>query len=82
MDVNDRLISVFVIVGTIVFALIALMVIVVSTLLPLISPDVPIPKALENWGGLIIGFFCGSFASLVGGLAKTRPKSGEQAAIG
>ena len=48
-----------------VSSIIALLVICVAALLPIFWPAVKIPEALTNWGGLIIGFYFGSFVSLL-----------------
>ena len=44
---------------------IALIIIVVVAALQVLHPAKPIPETLSNWGGLIIGFYFGSFVSLL-----------------
>jgi hypothetical protein len=48
-----------------VASIIALAVILVVTLLPLLFPTAKPPETLANWGGLIIGFYFGSFVTLL-----------------
>lgn len=50
--------------GITVSSLIALGVICAVIILPFVD-NTPIPAALENWGGLIIGFYFGSFMTLI-----------------
>lgn len=51
--------------AVIVSSIIALLVICVVALIPLFWPEYKIPETLQNWGGLIIGFYFGSFISLL-----------------
>jgi hypothetical protein len=48
-----------------VSSIIALTVIVVVAVFTFVKPTSEIPKVLENWGGLIIGFYFGSFITLL-----------------
>jgi hypothetical protein len=50
-------------VGTIISAVIALAIIVSVVLLSLYKQ--PVPPVLENWGGIILGFYFGQFLSIV-----------------
>ena len=52
-------------VTVIVASIIALSVILVVAVLPLFWPTAKVPDALTNWGGLIIGFYFGSFVTLL-----------------
>lgn len=52
-------------VSVIVASLIALCVIFVVALMPIFMTGFSIPDTLKNWGGLIIGFYFGSFISLL-----------------
>ncbi len=52
-------------VTVIVASIIALAVIAVVAMLPLINPSYKVPETLANWGGLIIGFYFGSFITLL-----------------
>jgi hypothetical protein len=52
-------------VTVIVASVIALAVISVVTLLPILWPTAKVPETLTNWGGLIIGFYFGSFVTLL-----------------
>lgn len=51
--------------AVIVSSVIALTVIFVVALMPLFRAGYEIPDVLQNWGGLIIGFYFGSFISLL-----------------
>ena len=48
-----------------VSSLIALCVIFVVALMPVFMSGFEVPETLTNWGGLIIGFYFGSFVSLL-----------------
>ncbi|MFQ6552341.1 hypothetical protein AAD018_008350 [Aestuariibius insulae] len=51
--------------AVIVSSLIALCVIFVVALMPIFKSGFSIPDVLQNWGGLIIGFYFGSFITLL-----------------
>ncbi len=51
--------------AVIVSSLIALCVIFVVALMPILRSGYAIPEVLANWGGLIIGFYFGSFITLL-----------------
>ena len=53
-----------VIVTVLVASIIALAVILVTTFLPAIR-DTVVPEEVSNWGGIIVGFYFGTFASLL-----------------
>lgn len=48
-----------------VSSIIALTVIFVVALMPILRAGYEIPDVLQNWGGLIIGFYFGSFITLL-----------------
>lgn len=48
-----------------VASIIALTVIFVVALLPVLEPAYQVPETLQNWGGLIIGFYFGTFMTLL-----------------
>lgn len=48
-----------------VASIIALTVIAVVALLPIFEPSYQVPETLQNWGGLIIGFYFGTFMTLL-----------------
>lgn len=52
-------------VTVIVSSLIALLIIVTVVFMPVFRQGYHIPETLQNWGGLIIGFYFGSFVSLL-----------------
>lgn len=54
-----------IVVSVIVSSLIALCVIFVVALMPIFKAGFSIPQTLQNWGGLIIGFYFGSFITLL-----------------
>lgn len=53
-------------VGTIISGVLAIVIICVPIIAPLFVSDYKIPASIENWGGVIIGFYFGSFISQVG----------------
>ncbi len=62
---TDQFLRRFVVVtATIVASLIALGIIFVTAFMPLFV-EYAAPKELVNWGGIIIGFYFGTFASLL-----------------
>lgn len=52
-------------VTVIVASIIALTVIAVVVALPVVNPAYKVPDTLQNWGGLIIGFYFGTFLTLL-----------------
>lgn len=48
-----------------VTSVIALTVIAVVVAMPVINPAYEVPDTLQNWGGLIIGFYFGTFITLL-----------------
>lgn len=52
-------------VTVIVSSLIALIIIATVAFMPVFRQGYDIPETLQNWGGLIIGFYFGSFLSLL-----------------
>lgn len=52
-------------VTVIVSSLIALLIIATVAFMPVFRQGYSIPDTLQNWGGLIIGFYFGSFVSLL-----------------
>lgn len=64
-DLNDRFLRRFVVITVIsVSSIIALVVIIGTVLMPIQTTD-KTPTVLENWGGLIIGFYFGTFVGLL-----------------
>jgi hypothetical protein len=68
---TDKAISFLIRVGVSVSAIIAITVIAVPIVAPLISSTYTIPAEIKEWGGVIIGFYFGSFITLIGSLLKT-----------
>lgn len=63
---EDKFLMRFVIIiGTIVSSIISLAVIIPVAYFKVRQPEFEIPEVLTNWGGLIIGFYFGSFLGLV-----------------
>ncbi len=52
-------------VTVIVTSIIALVIILTVAFMPIWRQGYTIPETLQNWGGLIIGFYFGSFISLL-----------------
>jgi len=52
--------------------LIALTVVVTSAIVPLMWPELKVPEHFVNWGGVIIGFYFGSFINLASDLMGLR----------
>ncbi|WP_347309796.1 hypothetical protein [Defluviimonas sp. SAOS-178_SWC] len=52
-------------VTVLVSSIIALVIILTVTFMPVWRQGYEIPETLQNWGGLIIGFYFGSFLSLL-----------------
>lgn len=63
-DPDRWLRSFVIIIVIIVSSIIALSVIAAAIYVPIFSTD-ETPAALENWGGLIIGFYFGTFVGLL-----------------
>ena len=61
--------------GTVISGVLALIIICVPILAPLFITDYAIPDTVENWGGVIIGFYFGSFISQVGNFLSPNNKS-------
>lgn len=78
---NDPWLRRFVVVTIIIVSsMIALFTIGAAILHPYISTDTT-PTILENWGGLIIGFYFGTFVGLLKDWFGIRKEEGEPAAI-
>jgi len=72
---EDRLIMRIVIIfGTTVSSFIAVAVIASVVIVTIWNPELKIPDVLRDWGGLIIGFYFGSFVTLIKDLFRTSPK--------
>lgn len=76
-DPDQWLRAVVVIIITSVSSFIAVAVIAAAIYVPIFSTD-ETPPALENWGGLIIGFYFGTFVGLLKDwLGKPKPIQAE-----
>lgn len=64
--------------GTVISGILALIIICVPILAPLFVPDYGIPDTVENWGGVIIGFYFGSFISQVGNFLSPSNKQNHE----
>ncbi|MBX3576973.1 MAG: hypothetical protein KF723_07175 [Rhizobiaceae bacterium] len=58
-------------VGVLVSAIIAITVIAVPIIGPMVVDTYAIPTEVKEWGGVIIGFYFGSFVTLIGNLLRT-----------
>jgi len=61
--------------GTVISGILALVIICGPIIIPIFVPDYNIPPTIENWGGVIIGFYFGSFISQVGNFLNPRGSS-------
>lgn len=52
-------------VSTLISSLIAFTIIFAAIVLPFVYKDVTPPKFIETWGGVIVGFYFGSFMTLL-----------------
>lgn len=52
-------------VSTVISSLIAFIIIFSAIVLPFVYKDVTPPKFIETWGGVIVGFYFGSFMTLL-----------------
>lgn len=70
-------------VGVIVSAIIAITVIAIPIVAPMFSNTYSIPTEIKEWGGVIIGFYFGSFVTLIGNLLRngTVPQAETTAAV-
>ena len=66
----DSAIAFLIHVGVIVSGIIAITVIAVPVVAPLIAETYNIPAEIKEWGGVIIGFYFGSFITLLGHLLR------------
>lgn len=79
MNGNQFWISRFVIVfGMVISGIIAVVVIVVPLIAPFFT-TYQIPKIIEEWGGIIIGFYFGTFATLITNLLVEEKRGGQPA---
>lgn len=65
--------------GTVISGILALVIICVPIIAPLFMLNYKIPDTLENWGGVIIGFYFGSFISQVGNFLSPNNKRENEA---
>lgn len=54
--------------GSVISGVLALVIICVPIIAPLFLTSYAIPETIENWGGVIIGFYFGSFITQVGNI--------------
>jgi hypothetical protein len=60
-----RIVATVIGVGTLISGVLAVGIILSVLIISLYNPDKEPPKVLENWGGIILGFYFGQFLSLV-----------------
>ena len=77
-EASERLRNLILLVIVVVASLIAIATIAAALIHPYISPRAT-PDILENWGGLIIGFYFGSFASILKDWIVPKPNGGDDA---
>lgn len=71
-DRIDKAVAFLIYAGVVISGVIAIAVIAVPIIAPMISKTYTIPPELKEWGGVIIGFYFGSFITLVGNLLRSR----------
>lgn len=62
---KDSTLKIVILLGTIVSSIIALVVISSAAYIGITQRTGNLPKFIGDWGGLIIGFYFGSFVSLI-----------------
>lgn len=73
----DFAVSFILICGALTSSIIAVVVIAVPLLAPLSENPYNIPPEVKDWGGIIIGFYFGSFVTFAANVWKTRQGSGD-----
>lgn len=68
---TDSLKAFVIVISVSTASIIALVIIGAAVVIPFMNLEVP--EELKNWGGLIIGFYFGSFIGLLKDLAGIRP---------
>ncbi|MGV7223176.1 MAG: hypothetical protein ACQ9MH_16805 [Nitrospinales bacterium] len=62
---NDRFLKRFIVITwALVSSLIALMILGGTMYYKIVNEAAPMPEVLKDWGGIILGFYFGSFTSL------------------
>lgn len=61
--------------GSVISGILALVIICVPIVAPLFLSSYAIPETIENWGGVIIGFYFGSFITQVGNIISPSQKT-------
>lgn len=63
---DDKFLRRFIVItGTSVSSIIALAIIIPISIFKMKEPDLVVPEVLVNWGGIILGFYFGSFTTLI-----------------
>lgn len=78
MNDNFRALRTVVYVGTMVSGLIALSVILTACYLTIFEQSAQTPKIISDWGGIIVGFYFGSFVGLTKDLLFPSPKATDE----
>lgn len=63
MNENEFLRKFIIITWAVVSSIIALMILGGTMYYKILNPTAPMPEVLTNWGGIILGFYFGSFTS-------------------
>jgi hypothetical protein len=63
MNDNEFLRKFIVVTWAVISSVIALMILGGTMYYKIINPTAPMPEVLTNWGGIILGFYFGSFTS-------------------
>lgn len=74
----DFAVSFILICATLTSSVIAVVVIAVPLLAPLSEKPYNIPPEVKDWGGIIIGFYFGSFVTFAANVWKTRQRESDK----
>lgn len=67
----------YILISTFISGLIAFVIIGSAIIFPIVNPQAPTPKFLESWGGIIVGFYFGSFLTMLTKVVENNPPRDE-----
>ena len=80
--VSERSISFVLYYGTIISGVLALVIVVVPIVAPIWVNEYNVPDTVENWGGVVLGFYFGSFISQVASFVRSVNRPNERSRAG